>query len=379
MTERRLRVLLVLGTSTGGIGQHVRSLAQGLFERHHHVVVAGPPETDQLFGFGTLGARFVATPIGLTPTPRDLAVARQLGRWVHGADVVHAHGFRAGLVALASGAGASWPVAGVRRASVPLIVTWHNQVLATGVRGAAMHRAEQVVARGASLNLGASSDLVRQAIDSGGKAELGLVAAPLVTEPNRDRTQVRAELGIGDAPMLLAVGRLHPQKDYPTMLEAVAQLQSRIPQPGTLVIAGDGPDAERIAELAAQLSVRARLLGRRDDIAGLMAAADVLVLSSVWEARALVVQEAMQIGLPVVATDVGGIPELVADAAVVVPCSAPQTLAVALEEVLDNPGEAHKRADRARELAASWPDEAAVVDRVLQAYEAVGAGLGRPT
>ena len=376
MSEMRLRVLLVLGTSSGGIGQHVRSLAHGLVSRHHRVVVAGPPETDQLFGFGALGARFVASPIGVTPAPRDLAVARQLGRWVRGADVVHAHGFRAGLVALASGAGASWPVAGVRRAHVPLIVTWHNQVLATGARGAAMHRAERVVARGASLNLGASSDLVRQAIDSGGRAEVGLVAAPLATEPHRDRAQVRAELGIGDEPMLLAVGRLHPQKDYPTMLEAVAQLQSRRPQP-VLVIAGDGPEAARIAEMAGQLSVRARLLGRRDDIADLMAAADVLVLSSVWEARALVVQEAMQVGLPVVATDVGGIPELVGDAAIVVPRSAPKSLAVALEEVLDNPDETHKRADRAREVAASWPDEAAVVDRVLQAYEEVGAGTGR--
>ncbi|MFL6287664.1 MAG: glycosyltransferase family 4 protein [Actinomycetes bacterium] len=377
MTEARLRVLLVLGTSTGGIGQHVRSLAHGLVDRHHQVVVAGPLETDQLFGFGTLGARFVSTPIGVTPTPRDLAVARQLGRWVRGADVVHAHGFRAGLVALASGAGSSWPVAGVRRADVPLIVTWHNQVLTTGVRGAAMHRAERIVARGASLNLGASSDLVRQAIDSGGKAELGLVAAPQVTEPDRERTEVRAELGIDEAPMLLAVGRLHPQKDYPTMLKAVAQLQSRTPQP-VLVIAGDGPDATHIAALAGQLSVRARLLGRRDDIADLMRAADVLVLSSVWEARALVVQEAMQLGLPVVATDVGGIPDLVGDAALVVPSNAPKSLAGALEEVLDNPDEAHKRADRAREVAARWPDEDAVVDRVLQAYEEVGAGAGRP-
>ncbi|MFL6179207.1 MAG: glycosyltransferase family 4 protein [Actinomycetes bacterium] len=377
MTEARLRVLLVLGTSTGGIGQHVRSLAHGLVDRHHQVVVAGPFETDQLFAFGTLGARFVSTPIGVTPTPRDLAAARQLGRWVRGADVVHAHGFRAGLVALASGAGSSWPVAGVRRADVPLIVTWHNQVLTTGVRGAAMHRAERIVARGASLNLGASSDLVRQAIDSGGKAELGLVAAPQVSESDRERAEVRAELGIDDAPMLLAVGRLHPQKDYPTMLEAVARLQSRTPQP-VLVIAGDGPDATHIAELAGQLSVRARLLGRRDDIADLMRAADVLVLSSVWEARALVVQEAMQLGLPVVATDVGGIPELVGDAALVVPSNAPKSLAGALEEVLDNPDEAHKRADRAREVAARWPDEDAVVDRVLQAYEEVGAGAGRP-
>jgi glycosyltransferase involved in cell wall biosynthesis len=175
--------------------------------------------------------------------------------------------------------------------------------------------------------------------------------------------------------MLLAVGRLHPQKDYPTMLEAVARLQARSPQP-MLVIAGDGPDAEEIAALARELGVRVRLLGRRDDVADLMSAADLLVVSSVWEARALVVQEAMQMGLPVVATDVGGIAELVADAAILVPANAPVALAAAIEKVLDNPVEARQRADHGRVLAGTWPDEAAVVDRVLQAYEEVGARVG---
>jgi glycosyltransferase involved in cell wall biosynthesis len=376
MTQRTLRVLLVLGTSTGGIGQHVASLARGLVERGHQVVVAGPPDTDRLFGFGGAGARFIEAPIGVNPSPRDLLVARQVGRWVRGADVVHAHGFRAGLVALSGGAGASAPIAGVRRANVPLVVTWHNQVLASGARGTVMHRAEHVVARGATLNLGASSDLVGQAIASGGRAELGLVAAPVPGQPGRSREQVRGELNIGDEPMLLAVGRLHAQKDYPTMLEAASLLQARTPQP-VLVIAGDGPDAAHIADLAGELSVRSRLLGRRDDVVDLMSAADLLVLSSVWEARALVVQEAMQVGLPVVATAVGGIPELVSGAAVVVPPGAPDALAAALEVVLDNPVESRERAERAREVAATWPDESAVVDRVLRAYDEVGAGVGR--
>jgi glycosyltransferase involved in cell wall biosynthesis len=375
MSARRLRVLLVLGTSTGGIGQHVRSLTRGLVDRRNQVVVAGPAETGQVFGFDALGARFVEAAISVNPTPRDLVVARHLARWVRGADVVHAHGFRAGLVAMAAGAGTGLPVAAVRRADVPLVLTWHNQVLATGARGAVMHRAEQVVARGASLNLGASSDLVSRAIACGGRAELGPVAAPVPPQPEHSREQVRALLGVDDGPMLLAVGRLHPQKDYPTMLEAVARLQARSPQP-MLVIAGDGPDAEEIAALARELGVRVRLLGRRDDVADLMSAADLLVVSSVWEARALVVQEAMQMGLPVVATDVGGIAELVADAAILVPANAPVALAAAIEKVLDNPVEARQRADHGRVLAGTWPDEAAVVDRVLQAYEEVGARVG---
>ena len=367
-----MRVLLVLGTSTGGIGQHVRSLARGLVERHHRVVIAGPAETETLFGFTQAGARFVEAAISAAPSPRDLLVARQVGRWVRGADVVHAHGFRAGLVGLSAGAGDSWRVAGVARAGVPLVVTWHNQVLATGLKGALMHRVEESVARGASLNLGASSDLVRRALACGGRAELGMVAAPRPHAPERTREEVRSEIGVGADPMILAVGRLHPQKDYPTLLDAMSRLQSREPQP-VLVVAGDGPAASGVAVLAQTLQVRARLLGRREDVPDLMAAADLLVVSSIWEARALVVQEAMQVGLPVVTTDVGGIPELVGDAALVVPARDPGALANGISTVLDNAEEARDRAERARQLASSWPDEDDVVDRVLVAYAEVGA------
>jgi glycosyltransferase involved in cell wall biosynthesis len=234
-----------------------------------------------------------------------------------------------------------------------------------------MHRVEQAVARGVTLNLGASNDLVRQALECGGRAELGMVAAPKPAEPERSREEVRSAIGVGDEPIVLAVGRLHSQKDYPTMLQAMARLQERVPQP-TLVIAGDGPDADRIAELAGSTGVRTRLLGRRTDVADLMAAADVLALSSTWEARALVVQEAMQIGLPVVATYVGGIPELVGSEAVVVPPHDPQALADAIASVLDDPEGTRERVERARRLAATWPDEAAAVERVLTAYHDVG-------
>lgn len=370
MTDDRLRVLIVLGTSTGGIGRHVRSLAAGLVDRGHLVVVAGPRETEATFTFTEVGARFVEAPIGVTPSPRDLAVARSLARWVRGADVVHAHGFRAGLVALGAGAGNGWPVAGVRRAGVPLVVTWHNQVLATGVRGRLMHRVETAVARGATLSLGASADLVEQASAAGGRAVPGPVAAPRLAAPRCTREQVRASLGVSEEPVVLAVGRLHPQKDYPTLVTAMAAVQHREPRPELLVV-GDGPDEDLVRDLIGAYGVSAQLLGRREDVADLLLAADVLALSSVWEARALVVQEAMQVGLPVVATAVGGIPELVGDDALLVPSGNAAALAAALEQVLDHPSEAAERARRGKARAATWPDEAAVVEHVVAVYRTV--------
>lgn len=375
MTDRRLRVLIVLGTSTGGIGQHVRSLAAGVVDRGHLVVVAGPRGTEATFSFTEVGARFVEASIGVTPSPHDLAVARSLARWVKGADVVHAHGFRAGLVALGAGAGNGWPLAdlrsaGVRRAGVPLVVTWHNQVLATGLRGQLMRRAESAVARGATITLGASADLVERAVEAGGRAELGPVAAPLLAAPRLTREQVRGALGVGDAPVVLAVGRLHPQKDYPTLVTAAAALQHREPRP-VLLIVGDGPDEDLVRELVGAHGVAAQLLGRRADVADLLQAADVLALASVWEARALVVQEAMQVGVPVVATAVGGIPELVGDDALLVPAGDAVALTAALERVLDLPSEAAERAQRGLVRAKNWPDEAAVVEQVLGVYRDV--------
>lgn len=375
MIERGLRVLIVLGTSTGGIGRHVRSLVGGLVGRGHQVVVAGPSDTESLFSFTAAGARFVEAEIGVTPSARDLVVARMLGRWVKGADVVHAHGFRAGLVALSAGAGKGWPVAGVRAQGVPLVVTWHNQILAGGLRGQVMHGVEGMVARRASLSLGASADLVTQATRAGGSAELGEVAAPAAGPASHDREDVRRSLGLDDEPLVLAVGRLHPQKDYPTLVSAMKLLEGRTPRP-FLVVAGDGPAERALTQLIDQDNVAARLLGRRDDVADLLGAADVLALSSVWEARALVVQEAMQVGLPVVATAVGGLPELVGVDGLLVEPGDPSALAQAIAATLDDPAAATARAQRAKRRAATWPTEDDVVDQVVSVYRRLGTPSG---
>ena len=374
-----LRILLVVGTSTGGIGQHVRSLSDRLVARGHRVVVAGPAATEDLFAFTQGGARFVEGDIGVRPSPSDVRAVRVLARWVRGADVVHAHGFRAALVAISAGAGTGRGVGGPRRMPVPLVVTWHNQVLAEGVKGRVMHRAEAIVARRATLSLGASQDLVDRARDAGGRARLGPVAAPVPGPAVRSADQVREELEVGPAPLLLSVGRLHQQKDFPTLIDAVELLSNRSPRP-VLVIAGDGPEREAITRLVADRGVPVRLLGHRDDVSDLLRAADVFVLSSVWEARALVVQEAMGLGVPVVATAVGGLPELVGDDALLIAPHDAVALSAAIGEVLDHPEQAAVRAARAQNRAAGWPDEDDVVDQVLDVYRSLtGTGRGAGT
>nr|BFE80392.1 hypothetical protein GCM10020093_029930 [Planobispora longispora] len=114
------KVALVLGTSAGGVGRHVAMLAAGLVRRGRRVVVAGPPSTEETFGFTRLGARFVPVPISDRPRPGgDLRAVREL-RGLRGADAVHAHGLRAGALAALS-------LTGTRTG---LVVTLHNAATA---------------------------------------------------------------------------------------------------------------------------------------------------------------------------------------------------------------------------------------------------------
>ena len=135
------------------------------------------------------------------------------------------------------------------------------------------------------------------------------------------RAQVRAELGLEETtPLLMAVGRLWEPKDYPNLLRAFASLEAGVVPP-QLVIVGDGPLRDDLGTLTDSLDVadRVRFLGVRHDVPALMSACDLFVLSSAWEGFGLVVAEAMACRRPVVATDCGGVREVVGEAGFLVP------------------------------------------------------------
>ena len=326
-----VRVLLVLATSTGGVGRHVRSLTDGLTRLGAQVRVAGPSATNGVFGFPD----FVPVDIGSAPHPvRDARALVELRRLAGGVDLVHAHGLRAGAIA---------------PALRPLVVTWHNAQLTGSRLGALL---ERHVARRAIVTLAASQDLVDRARACGAAdARLAPVAAPPLVPTGRDPGLPR--------PLVLAVGRLHPQKGYDVLVDALPLLGEC-----TVAVAGDGP-------LESELRARApgiRWLGRRDDVADLYAAADVVVLPSVWEARSLTAQEALRAGRPLVATDVGGIRDLVGDGAVLVPPGDARALATAVRRLLDDPAEAARVAARGAAVAATWPSERDTVEQVAAVY-----------
>lgn len=129
------------------------------------------------------------------------------------------------------------------------------------------------------------------------------------------RNRVRAELGLGDFFTFLIAGRLHPEKGYEHLFEAVRLLKGQTERPFLLLVAGRGTFLEKYQDLVRSLNIvdRVRFLGFRTDLPDLMVASDVFVLSSVAESFGLVLAEALYLGLPVLATRAGGIPEIVDD------------------------------------------------------------------
>lgn len=154
----------------------------------------------------------------------------------------------------------------------------------------------------------------------------------LTPEARRER---RTELGLErDRPVIVSVARLVPEKDPMTLLEAVMRLDAQ------LIFVGDGPLRLKL-EMATQsmgLASRVRFAGTQSDTRPFLAVADVAVLASIHESQGIVLLEAMAAGLPVVATRVGGIPEVVLDGItgiLVTPRDAP-SLAEALSRVLSD-------------------------------------------
>jgi glycosyltransferase involved in cell wall biosynthesis len=157
-----------------------------------------------------------------------------------------------------------------------------------------------------------------------------------------------------DRPVVLAAGRLAAQKGFGTLLEAAARWHDMEPEP-LVVIAGEGPLEAELKARAAGLRVDARFPGHRDDMPALLAAAAVFVLPSTWEGQPLILQEALRAGVPIVATRVGGTPELTGeDAALLVPAGDASRLAGAVRSVLTDPPLAARlrraAADRWRDL-----------------------------
>lgn len=152
---------------------------------------------------------------------------------------------------------------------------------------------------------------------------------------------VRREFNAEDAHLLVILARLHPEKGHTYLFRALPEVQGRTKKPIKLIVAGAGPFDKAYREEVKKLGCAdaVEFVGYRNDSPDLMAAADLVVLPSLAEAFGLVLTEALYLGVPVVATRVGGIPEIVEHGVngLLVPPADSRALADAIVKLLEDP------------------------------------------
>ncbi len=314
---------------------------------------------------GVVQAGVVGIPTGLDPLGL-LRARRALRPWRAGAQMVHAHGLKAGWTALGGSP---------RR---PLVVTVHNRVLDESAgRTARLQRLlEHEVLRRADRVIALTTSMAEELADfvPSHRIRIALPASPVpvITE---DRASVRRRMGIAETtPLVVCVARLHPQKDLPTLLRAWRLVRDSRPD-AVLVIAGDGPERDQLMTLHGQLGLdaSARFVGARPHAVDELAAADVAVMTSVWEGAALVLAETTQLGVPMVSTATGMAPDLLDGdiGGVIVGFGDHVAVADALCHMLDEPEAAAAMGARGRERARSVFEPGRAIEEIMAIYREV--------
>lgn len=396
------RVLELSAQAAGGVRAHIRQVSQLLAKDGHQVLLAGPSNVISPADGAVSGAcpRTYQIDIGARPSGADLKALRQLKQLAATAQVIHAHGLRAGALAVL----AAKRLPAAKRPRV--VVTLHNLPVGsapTRLVGQALHL---VVVKGADYVLTVSPDLLEKAKQLGLKAgEIAVVPAPARSLSDCDGTAssetdfgttasldpasgpgagsgpgigsgsgvdsgsgygASSDTDCGATPCVLTIARLAPQKGLDLLLEAATLIKQR----GidfTWLVAGDGPLKAQLNQQIATAALPVKLLGRREDIGTLLAQADVVVQTSYWEGQPLTLREAMQAGRAIVATNVGGSAYTLAGCGQLVePQAGP--LADAVVAVISDPKRRETLEAASRAAVAKIPGETQLreqLDRVL--------------
>jgi glycosyltransferase involved in cell wall biosynthesis len=364
MTPNFRVVHAITPADVGGLESAVRMLACGQHDSGHsvHVIAtvdrAGrePAVLDALRAAGVPVTTIVAP--GRAYVHEWRAVSSALSELAP--NVVHTHGYRADLLAGAA----------ARRGNMPTVTTLHGFVggdwklkLYEQLQRRSLRRFDAVVAVSERMrdDVGFRVDARKLHVIPNAFAATGTMSS---------RTDARRTLGIPDEQFRLGwVGRLSNEKGPDVMIRALAATRD-----AHLSIIGDGVERQRVEQLALELGVSERVTfhGVRQDASALLAAFDGVVLSSRTEGTPIVLLEAIAAGTPVIATLVGGIPDVVqAQHALTVPSENPAALAAAIDALRADPAAARERAHRA---LARLRDRYAIAPWVA-AYDRVYAGI----
>jgi glycosyltransferase involved in cell wall biosynthesis len=299
---------LVLSLSPGGTERLVIEIVRALRDRMDFVVCC----LDEPGGWAAELAAIDVPVIALSRTPGfQPALALRLSRIMkeHAIDVVHCHHYSPYVYGL---------LASITRPGVQLLFTEHGKLSDAGPS-----RKRQLInpllSRLPGRIYAVSADLKQHLVHEGFPARCIDVIYNGIDPSERTTAQhrrdARAALGIPDDAMVIGtVGRLDPVKNLSLLLQAQAMLAIRLPEVRTVIV-GDGPERAALAAKTIECGVKhlVTFAGYRSDVRALMPAFDIYVNCSTYEGVSLTILEAMATGLPVVATPVGGNPEVVID------------------------------------------------------------------
>lgn len=315
-----MNILYIVESAATGVGRHLLDLIDGMLAAGHRVdVLYSPVREDAIFRAGrerlsAAGVCFTAVPMRRAPGPWDLPAvlaARRLMGERGPFDVIHGHSSKGGMVARLAGINT-----GARIIYTPHAISTLDPTLPCFKR-LFYHAGEWVLALLSdeliAVSTGEGAHLQSLGMPAG-KIRVVLNAIALPDKGTRPRGEIRAELGLDDGNLAIGfVGRLSRHKAIDVMVASFAQAHAVHPHL-RLVIIGDGEDRETARQQAIDLGCDGaiRWLGARDAL-GYYPGFDVLAQPSRYEGLSYTLLEAAALGLPIVATDVGGTRDVLRD------------------------------------------------------------------
>lgn len=355
-----LRVLHVIApASFGGLEQVVLQLAAGRAARGlptevFILLTAGSATPTIVEMLERAGVRATVVRVAHRAYRKEQEAIRAAAS-AFGADIVHTHGYHTDVLAPKP----------ARAAGSALVSTAHG-FASTDFKGRLFEWLERRAWRRFDVVVAVSGPLQARLVRSGvPDAVVALCPNAWSGTAPLDRTSARARLGLDPSGRFVGwVGRLSLEKGADVMVRALAHLPAEI----GLVMIGDGPERNALAQLANELGVASRITwaGAVQGAGECMTAFDAFALSSRTEGTPMVLFEAMAARVPIVATAVGGVPDVVSPAeAILVPSDGPEELATALDQIFSAAPAAAARAQAARARL----DERYALGRWLERYE----------
>jgi glycosyltransferase involved in cell wall biosynthesis len=384
---------MVVRPASGGMKEHVLALSAGLVSAGHSVEIAAPADADILRSARDFGMATHPIPlVGPLHPLHDARAIPALRRVVlrDRFDVVHAHGFKAGLVTRLA-----VPTRARTRDAPAVVVTAHNHVLFRDDTPPAKKRlyrlVERALATRAARYIAVSDSIRRELVDGYGLpadkvtvVHNGVDPAPFLAPRTRDAA--RAELGLPpDASVVGLAARFSVQKGFRHLIAAIPELRDGLRSDGrdlVVAIGGSGPLERELHAQAEALGVSGsiRWLGHVQSVPVLLASLDVYISPAETEALGIGLIEASLAALPIVATNVGGVPEVILEGETGVLVSPCQSTLLARETLT-----LLRDSERSRTLGAAAKQHclrlfspAHMIERTLAVYSAAATlGGGR--